>query len=266
MNSDRTDHYLDIDGEKYCAIYDFDEMAPFLMSIPSDSDLWMFVASSGGLTAGRVDAEGSLFPYETADRLYDGHAHTGPVTLVRIPGRVWEPFGTCERSKSVRRNLYKNITGNRVVFEETDVESGLVFSYRWSACREFGHVRTAMIKNGSTERVELSMIDGLRNILPFGAPLGLYQTASSLVDAYKRVDVYRESSLAVFSLTSRIIDRAEAAEQLRANTVWCTAPFDFDIHLSRESIDSFREGQDPPGEDVLRGQRRRVEQRETRQR
>ena len=42
-----------------------DDIDPFLMTVVSNSDLWMFVSSGGGLTAGRVDAEGSLFPYET---------------------------------------------------------------------------------------------------------------------------------------------------------------------------------------------------------
>ena len=68
------------------------------MSLASDTDLWMFVTSGGGLTAGRVDADGALFPYLTVDQLHDAHHHTGPVTLIRVerraPGRVlWEPFG-----------------------------------------------------------------------------------------------------------------------------------------------------------------------------
>ena len=50
----------------------------------SDADLWMFIASGGGLTAGRVDADGSLFPYQTVDKLHDAHHHPGLVTLIRI--------------------------------------------------------------------------------------------------------------------------------------------------------------------------------------
>ena len=44
-------------GERLYRIHHVDAMPPFLMSIVSASDLWMFVSSTGGLTAGRVDAE-----------------------------------------------------------------------------------------------------------------------------------------------------------------------------------------------------------------
>ena len=61
------------EGEEYYRISGYHRLPPFLMSLPSDTDLWMFVASGGGLTAGRVDAEGSLFPYVTVDQI--GRAH-----------------------------------------------------------------------------------------------------------------------------------------------------------------------------------------------
>ena len=61
------------EGEDYYRIASYDRMPPFLMTLATDTDLWMFVTSGGGLTAGRVDADGSIFPYETVDRLHDGH-------------------------------------------------------------------------------------------------------------------------------------------------------------------------------------------------
>ena len=65
--------FVDLDGQVFYRISEYEEMSPFLMSIPSETDLWMFLASGGGLAAGRVDANGSLFPYETVDRLHNGH-------------------------------------------------------------------------------------------------------------------------------------------------------------------------------------------------
>ncbi len=86
-----------MEGERYYRISGYDIMPPFLMSIPSDTDIWIFISSAGGLTAGRVDAEGSLFPYETVDKLHDAHHHTGPVTLLRVRQEngaviLWHPF------------------------------------------------------------------------------------------------------------------------------------------------------------------------------
>ena len=75
---------LDDGQEAYC-IPSYDRLAPFLMPLISDSDLWMYVSSFGGLTAGRCDETHSLFPYETEDRLHHAHGVTGPVTIVRSP-------------------------------------------------------------------------------------------------------------------------------------------------------------------------------------
>ena len=53
-----------LEGDVWHRIHDFDRLPPFLISLPSASDLWMFVSSASGLTCGRVDADGALFPYE----------------------------------------------------------------------------------------------------------------------------------------------------------------------------------------------------------
>ena len=76
--------FVDLDGEEHYRISAYHRMAPFLVSIPTNTDLWMFIASGGGLTAGRIDADGSLFPYLTVDQLHDAHHHTGPVTLIHV--------------------------------------------------------------------------------------------------------------------------------------------------------------------------------------
>ncbi|HMA77172.1 MAG TPA: hypothetical protein VKO43_07685, partial [Candidatus Krumholzibacteriaceae bacterium] len=248
-----------VDGEEYYKISCIDRMTPFLMNIPSDTDLWMFIASNGGLTAGRVDPNGSLFPYLTADKLYWSNYHTGPVTIIsaNVPGGknlLWEPFITRgDEFFDIERNLYKNLAGNRLIFEEINRQLGLTFMYRWSACDEFGHVRTATLNNHSGRSVNLNLLDGLRNVLPFGAPLALYQQSSSLVDAYKRTDLEPGAGMAIFSLTSRITDRAEAAEELRANVAWSTGLDDYSVHLPIESLDLFRKRQPLPETAVLTG-------------
>jgi hypothetical protein len=91
--------------------------------------------------------------------------------------------------------------------------------------------------------------------LPFGAPLSLYQQASSLVDADKKSEVDTETGLAVFSLTAGITDRAEALEVLRANTVWCCGLGRIRSHLSPSAVRGFRAGKALPRETVLNGAR-----------
>jgi hypothetical protein len=253
--------FVILDGEDYYRIAAFHRLAPFLMSLASDSDLWMFIASEGGLTAGRVDADGSLFPYQTVDKLHDGHHHTGPVTLFRVEQAsgapiLWEPFApTGAQDFAIERNLYKNTIGNRLVFEEINHDLGLAFRYRWSGCDEFGWVRSATLENRGPAPIRATLLDGLRNVLPHGAPLALYQSASNLVDAYKKTEADPETGLGIFSLTAGITDRAEALESLRANTVWCAGLDGFRVHLSLEAVSAFRNGRVLTEDGVLNGAR-----------
>lgn len=253
--------FLTLDGEAHYRISAIDSLSPFLMNIPTDTDLWMFISSTGGLTAGRRDPDGALFPYETVDRLHDAPHHTGPITLIRSrrggqPPILWEPFAPADMvGRVVERSLSKNAIGNRLRFEEIHHEAQLAFRYVWAGSDRTGWVRTVALTNLGPEPVVITLLDGLRNVLPSGAPLRLYQRSSCLVDAYKRVDVDPESGLGIFSLTAKISDRPEPAEELRASTVWCHGLPAFQVCLSSAAIRSFRRGAPLRGERVLTGRR-----------
>ncbi|MEQ1832681.1 MAG: hypothetical protein ABL977_06455, partial [Candidatus Eisenbacteria bacterium] len=253
--------FVVFEGESFYRIANVQRMAPFLMSLATDTDLWMFVTSLGSLTAGRRDPDGALFPYETVDRLLDAQAHTGPVTWLRVkpsfgPATLWQPFaegGTFD--PGIARHLYKNALGTRLVFEEEHARLGLVFRYRWAGSDALGWVRSATLEHRSGSPVSVELLDGLLDVLPFGVPLALYQHSSSLVDAYKRTDLDPAARLATFSLSSRIVDRAEASEQLRANAVWLSGLEGARVALSADAIAAFRRGEPLPGASVLTGQR-----------
>lgn len=216
--------FVELDGETFYRIDHAEAMAPFLMSIPSDTDLWMFIASTGGLTAGRGDPDHSLFPYDNVDRLYDAHHSVGPITRIRVrwgtQDVLWEPLTAPMPREGCTRRIYKNASGTRVIFEELRHDLDLAFRYRWSAADALGWVRTARLENLGARGVDAEVLDGLRHVLPSGVPLALHQQQSSLVDAYKRNECDAETGLAIYSLTSAITDRAEAVEALRATTIW----------------------------------------------
>jgi len=120
-----TGEFLDREGERFYGIRNVDEMEPFLVSVISSEDHWLFVSSTGGLTAGRVSPSTALFPYACVDKIHDSWAHTGPRTIVRLRDaeaeRCWEPFNREHRRRySVSRNLYKNTLGNKLCFEEVN--------------------------------------------------------------------------------------------------------------------------------------------------
>ena len=79
-----TENMESVDGVEMYRISPLDDIDPFLMTIVSNSDLWMFLSSTGGLTAGRVEPERCIFPYETDDRLHHLSGRVGPITVLRV--------------------------------------------------------------------------------------------------------------------------------------------------------------------------------------
>ena len=76
-------NFVTLAGERYYAINNMDQMDPFFISVISNSDHWLFISSTGGLTAGRVSPNTPLFPYVTVDKIHDSYLHTGSKTLFR---------------------------------------------------------------------------------------------------------------------------------------------------------------------------------------
>jgi hypothetical protein len=250
--------FVDVDGERYYVIRNVDGMPPFFISVISSDDHWLFVSSSGGLTAGRVSPETALFPYLPVDRIHECHPHTGSKTLLRVglPGRqlTWEPFNREHDGRyAVTRNLYKSVLGHKLCFEEVNHELALAFRYTWATGDRHGFVRQCELQNLGSGTLTIDLVDGLQNILPAGTP-GLVQASSSnLVDAYKWTELDRGTGLAMYTLYSRISDRAEPAESLRANVVYGLGLEAPTVLLSSLQLTDFRQGKPVVPEDRKRG-------------
>ena len=114
---------VEIENENYYKISNCNLMRPFFMSIVSDSNHWMFISSNGGLSAGRNDSDYSLFPYYTEDKITESAEITGSKTILQVSIEdkkfLWEPFSDrYEGVYAIKRNLYKNTFGNKIIFEE----------------------------------------------------------------------------------------------------------------------------------------------------
>ena len=256
--SDISGEFLTIGRDRFYAIRNVDRMAPFFMSIISNSDHWLFVSSSGGLTAGRVSPDNALFPYVPVDRIHESYPHTGSKTLIRVQvdGAVslWEPFSDLHQSRyCVNRNLYKSVLGNKLCFEEVNQSLNLVFRYTWTMSDPYGFVRQCELVNTGEDEVQVSLLDGLQNLLPAGTPRSVQTNASSLVDAYKWAELDGETGLAIFALYSGVSDRAEPAESLKATTVFYLGLDDHNVLLSSEQLGTFRAGGIPNQENHKRG-------------
>ena len=252
--------FVTLGGERFYRIADYDAMDPFFMSLVSGADHWLFISSLGGLTAGRRNADGALFPYYTSDRIHDGSDHTGSRTILRVrdEGRryLWEPFARHDPGLYRRsRNLYKNVYGNVLVFEEVNHDLGLTFRYSWTPSDRFGFVKRSELGNTRESAVTVEFLDGVENLLPWGLSEAFQSRFSVLGDAYKQNELEAETGLGIFALSSLPGDSAEPAEALRATVCWSTCPPGATRLLSSLQLDAFRRGEPLRGETRLCGRR-----------
>jgi len=237
--------FVKVEGESFYKISNYDLMNPFLISIVSASDHWMYISSSGGLTAGRRNPDNALFPYLNDDQLHDNNEITGSKTIIKIFDNkkiyLWEPFSNrFKEIYSINRNLYKNISGTKIIFEEINNDFGLIFKYSWSTSTKFGFVKSSEISNTTDREKEIEILDGIQNILPSGVSQQIQTEYSTLVDGYKKNELIKNTSLGVFSLSSIPSDLAQPSESLTSATV-CSTGLDVDKYLlSSRQINLFR--------------------------
>ncbi len=238
--------FVELEGERYYKISNVDRMPDFFISLVSASDQWMFISSNGSLSAGRKNAEGALFPYYSEDKIHDFKGRTGSSTLILLREgdqlKLWEPFQGTPGVYAVRRNLYKNLFSNKLVFEEINEDLALTFRYTWYNSDRFGFVkRSALVNQGKRSR-QVELLDGLQNILPASVNSGLQLSSSNLLDAYKRQELVPGTTLGLYRLSSVPSDTAEPSESLKVNTVWSEGLQNSTILLSSLQLDAFRSG------------------------
>jgi hypothetical protein len=251
---------IEIDGERFYRIVNYDAMAPFLMSIVGDSDHWMFVSSTGALTAGRRDPDRALFPYYNDDRIHDSQDQTGGKTILRVAraGRtaLWEPFSPrYEGLFRITRSLKKSVYSNKLIFEEVNHDLGLSFSQSWTSSDRFGFVRRAALVNLEAEPVQIDLLDGMQNLLPAGLTQRFQLQYSTLADGYKENELDAATGLGLFKLSSVPVDRTEPNEALRVTTVWSEGLESARRLLCSAQLDHFRRGEMLVEERLMRGQR-----------
>ncbi len=170
---------VELDGERFYRIANHDAMPPFFMSLVSDSDHWLFASSNGALTAGRRDPDRALFPYYTDDRIHDSQDQTGAKTLLRVArggarlalgALLAAPRGALPRRA---RPLQERRRQRAHCSRRRTTTSSCVFRYAWTTSERFGFVRSAALLNTGAAPVEIEVLDGVQNLLPYGidAPL-----------------------------------------------------------------------------------------------
>ena len=218
--------FITINGERFYEIANYDAMQPFFISLASDTDLWMYLSSTGGLTCGRRSPGEALFPYYTDDKITESYEFTGPRTEIKAKGEGanggWLPFSNHQQPVyDLSRKIAKSAVGNQIVFCEENHTLGLRFSYIWAPAGQHGWVRRATLENLSGQALEIELTDSLLNVLPAGVERKTQNEFSTLVDGYKKTELVPGTSLALFRMEAILVDRAEPSESLTCNTVYC---------------------------------------------
>lgn len=252
--------FVVIGDETFYEIEGYDHMQPFLISIASDSNHWMFISSTGGLTAGRADADNALFPYNTDDKIHECYENTGSKSILRVQREgklfLWEPFSNRYKGMyPIKRRILKSTTGNKVLFEERNSDLGLTFGYGWMNSDEYGWIKKSWLVNSTGREVAVEILDGMQNILPYGTNQFAQAKFSTLVDAYKKNELIPGANLALYRMESLMADRAEPSEALRATTVWCSGLEGCLFLLSSAQLDNFRVGKNISPEFEAKGVR-----------
>ena len=96
IRTDCNGTYVTLFGDIYYKIENFDTLEPFFISIVSSSDHWLFIASTGGNSAGRANPEHALFPYYTVDKITENNENTGNKAILFVrrgdQTSLWEPL------------------------------------------------------------------------------------------------------------------------------------------------------------------------------
>ncbi|WLR54795.1 hypothetical protein LC048_20710 [Mesobacillus subterraneus] len=246
--------------ETYFKIENYNQMNPFFMTVVSDVDLWMFISSTGGLTCGRKNAESALFPYDTDDKIHDSIETTGSNTVLIISkdekNFLWKPFSLHHSDVyKITRNLYKNTIGNKIMFEEINHDLEVRYAYTWKSSDLFGFIKESSLVNMAEQEAEIRVLDGIRNILPYGVNTLLQTTKSTLVDGYKRCELVEEAGLGIYTLSSILTDKAEPSESLKATTVWSKGLENPSYLLSEQQIKAFSQNEEIQTEVDIKGRR-----------
>ena len=252
--------YVSIEGETYYQIKNYDQMKDFFISVVSDSDHWMFISTRGGLSAGRINSENALFPYYTDDKVSDGSPFTGSrtIALATIGDKtsLWEPFSEQYNGiYNTTRNLYKNVFGDKLIFEEINHDLALTFRYSWRTSDKFGFVKTSTLINTGDSLAQVEIIDGIENLIPYGVETDVQGNLSCLVDAYKKNELEADSGLGLYSMSSILVDRAEPSEALSTTTVWSVGLSESKKLVSSLQLENFRKGNAVDQELDIRGRR-----------
>ena len=180
VSRSRTDRHRRVRDDRWCAVRtdrNVDKMAPFLMSVVSDSDAWLFVGSNGAFTAGRRSPDTALFPYQTVDKILRDPATGGARRRSSSRATATPPCGSRGRTPSASigspATCTSGSTGRPCCSRRSNEDLGLRFVVSLAASDRFGLIRHASDRHRRGP-VDVRYLDGWHQVIPPGVDQDTY--------------------------------------------------------------------------------------------
>ncbi|WP_410513251.1 cellobiose phosphorylase [Paenibacillus sp. BR2-3] len=199
----------------------FDEGKPFASFLPGLAGLkgipmWTFYVNRGqGVCSfGVRDKNSPIMEFSPASITYKNVAATGFRTFIKIKGEqeIYEPFQSARPDSAAKRTM--TILSNGLSIEEVHQGHGLktVIHYFNLPNDDYAAlVRRVEIVNIGEKDIELELLDGLPEILPYGVENSGYKEIGNLLRSW--MDVYNlENGIPFYKLRSSTSDEAQVSE------------------------------------------------------
>ncbi|MFC5774954.1 cellobiose phosphorylase [Ectobacillus antri] len=209
------------DQQKRFVIENFDQANTFSSFLPGIAGvkgvpMWTFYVNRGqGICSfGVKDKHSPIMEFAPANIAYKTVATSGFRTFIKFKkdGAMYEPFRPVQDAPHIKRRMY--IEANQVSIEEIHEEYGIrVFVQYFHMPEEnfAGLVRKVSITNLNEEPLEVEVLDGLPEILPYGVTNEAYKEVGNLLRSW--MEVYNlENHVPYYRVRASIGDEAEVSE------------------------------------------------------
>ncbi|MNO12824.1 hypothetical protein D3C76_24420 [compost metagenome] len=207
--------------ENAFVIEQFDRAKPFSSFLPGLAGLkgipmWTFYVNRGQAVCsfGIRDKNSPIMEFSPASITYQSVAMKGFRTFIKATGKtgIYEPFQSAFPDPSAVRRMH--ILANELTIEETNEAQGLRVKVRYFQMPNDDYaalVRQVEITNISGAPLQLEMLDGMPEILPYGVENAGYKEIGNLLRSWMEVDNL-EKGIPFYRVRSSTHDEAEVSE------------------------------------------------------
>ena len=178
--------------------------------------MWNFYVNRGQAICsfGVRDKNSPIMEFSPANISYKNVGTTGFRTFIKMKGEqeIYEPFQSARPDHAAKRIM--TILPNGLTIEETHTEHGLKTTVHYFNLPNDDYaalVRRVEIENIGGKEIELELMDGLPEILPYGVENSGYKEIGNLLRSW--MDVYNlENGIPFYKLRSSTNDDAQVSE------------------------------------------------------